>query len=136
MRYIDSSVLLRIVLDAPNALPKLELAGGITSSLTEVECLRSIDRLRLMDRIAPAEIETRRRLTFELLASFKILGLTPFVLSRAAEPLSLPLKTLDAINLATAMLWREDEHINLDFATHDIALANAARAIGFNVVGV
>jgi len=136
VRYIDSSVLLRIVFDAPNALRKSDVASGITSSLTQVECLRTIDRLRLIDRIATAEIERRRELTFAFLASFKILGLTPFVLSRAAEPFSLPLKTLDAIHLATAMLWREDEHIELDFATHDTALANAARAYGFPVLGV
>lgn len=47
----------------------------------------------------------------------------------------MPLKTLDAIHLATAMWWRDDAHHNLTFATHDAKLAEAARAAGFPVLG-
>jgi hypothetical protein len=44
--YVDSSVLLRVLLGQPNALP--EWAGidtAVGSSLVEVECLRTLDRL-------------------------------------------------------------------------------------------
>jgi hypothetical protein len=43
---------------------------------------------------------------------------------------------LDAIHLATALLWRETMHGQLIMATHDVALATAAQAHGFRVVGV
>jgi hypothetical protein len=46
------------------------------------------------------------------------------------------LGTLDAIHLATASLWLEQNEVALTMATHDEALAIAARAIGFDVVGV
>jgi len=47
-----------------------------------------------------------------------------------------PLGTLDAIHLATADLWREGRGKDPIVATHDKALALAARASGFRVMGV
>jgi hypothetical protein len=44
--------------------------------------------------------------------------------------------TLDAIHLATALLWKEMSHVDLTVATHDNALGLAARAHGLPVVGV
>ena len=44
----------------------------------------------------------------------------------------MPVKTLDAIHLATALLW--EEHAGeIVFLTHDGQLANAARACGLTV---
>ena len=46
------------------------------------------------------------------------------------------LRTLDAIHLATALLWREQFRVDLTMATHDGALGLAARAHGMPVAGV
>ena len=46
----------------------------------------------------------------------------------------LPLKTLDAIHLVTAVEWREKVG-DLAFAAHDHQLARAARDLGFHVLG-
>lgn len=135
MSYVDSSVLLRIVLDSPGALPKSHIGRGVSSRLTEVECLRTLDRLRLVTRVSAEEIARRRWLLSDLLKAVDLLVLSPAVLMRASQPLTLPLKTLDALHLASAMIWRETRDANLDFATHDTALANAARAAGFAVIG-
>ena len=43
--------------------------------------------------------------------------------------------TLDAIHLATALRWREHSDGGIVMATHDVALATAARACGLAVVG-
>ncbi len=51
-------------------------------------------------------------------------------------PLPTPLGTLDAIHLATALLWRETRDPDLLVATHDRALALAARGSGFRVIGI
>jgi hypothetical protein len=60
------------------------------------------------------------------------------VLARAAQPFPIPIGTLDAIHLATALhlraRWPPDERPLL-FATHDRALAAAARAMHFDVIG-
>lgn len=63
-------------------------------------------------------------------------GETIVVLERAAQPMPTELETLDALHLATAVLWREASDSDLVMATHDIALGLAARAHGFPVVGM
>ena len=134
--YLDSSVVLRIVLGARGALPKWEaLEHLVSSALLEVECLRTLDRLQLVDRIAAEEIALRRQTVYDLVSRMDIVEVTASVLARASQPLPVPLRTLDAIHLATAMLWREAEQADVEFATHDEALALAARAIGFKVIG-
>ena len=57
------------------------------------------------------------------------------VLSRASEPFPTPLGTLDALHLATALLWREQSGKDLVMATHDEGLALAARAFGLETLG-
>lgn len=70
------------------------------------------------------------------LEAVELVLLRPPVLSRASAPLPTPLGTLAAIHLATALTWR-DRMTPIDVvATHDAALALAARAFGFAVIGV
>lgn len=134
--YLDSSVLLRIVLGQPAALvewPQLE--RGVTSALAEVECLRTVDRLRLIASLSDLEVARRREAIYRILDSIEIVELTRPVLARAAQPMPTTLGTLDAIHLATALLWRERSGERLALATHDSALALAATASGFTVLG-
>jgi hypothetical protein len=62
--------------------------------------------------------------------------LRPPVLSRASEPMPVPLRTLDALHLATALTWRDRMGSLPTLATHDPALALAGQAFGFDVQGV
>ena len=57
------------------------------------------------------------------------------VLDRAAQPMPTELGSLDAIHLATALLWKEMTGSDLVMATHDVALALGAQAHGLRVVG-
>jgi predicted nucleic acid-binding protein len=135
--YLDSSVLLRVVLRQPNALPQWPaIEQGIGSALVEVECLRTLDRLRLAEGLADEEIAIRREAIFRLIEAMDVVELTRPVLARAAQPLPTALGTLDAIHLATALLWRERTGADLVMATHDGPLATAARASGLRVVGM
>ena len=134
--YIDSSVLLRLVLSEPAPLREWpDVHQGVTSALAEVEMLRTLDRLRFLvpsrDALALA---ARREVAFRLLEGLETIGITRSVLARAAQPLPTPLGTLAAIHLVSAMGWREHFE-GLVFATHDVALAAAARASGFEVIG-
>jgi hypothetical protein len=47
----------------------------------------------------------------------------------------MPLGTLDAVHLATALIWRDRMGPLATMATHDTALGSAARAFGFEVLG-
>lgn len=134
--YVDSSVLLRKVLRQPGSLREWAAIGtGVVSALAETECLRTLDRLRLRVGLSDAELARRRQAVFRLLESVEVVEVTSAVLARAAQPLPTELGTLDAIHLATALLWREHGGDDLVMATHDAALATAARACGLTVIG-
>lgn len=134
--YLDSSVLLRKVLHQPGSLRVwTAVRTGVVSALAETECLRTLDRLRLRANLSDPEVARRRQAVFRLLESLEVVAVTAPVLARAAQPLPTELGTLDAIHLATALLWREHGGGDLVMATHDLALATAARACGLPVVG-
>ena len=134
--YVDSSVLLRKVLRQPGALREwAAIRTGVASALAETECLRSLDRLRLRTGLADTDLARRREAVFRLLESIEVVEVTAPVLARASQPLPTELGTLDAIHLATALLWREHNGGDIVMATHDVALATAARACGLTVVG-
>ena len=70
------------------------------------------------------------------LEAIDLVLLRPPVLSRASEPMPMPLGTLHAVHLATALIWRDRMGPLPTMATHDTALGLAARAFGFDVRGV
>jgi predicted nucleic acid-binding protein len=134
--YVDSSVLLRKVLRQPGSLPEWRsIRTGVASALVETECLRSLDRLRLRAALPDRELARRREAIFRLVESLEVVEVTAQVLARAAQPLPTELGTLDAIHLATALLWREHRGETIVMATHDTALATAGRSCGLAVVG-
>lgn len=133
--YLDSSALLRVLLGEPGALPTLrECEALVSSEILVVECLRTIDRLRLQGRLSTTEAAERRDLANEWFEAVDLVLLRGPVLGRASEPLPVPLGTLDALHLATALVWRERRQQDLTVATHDNELALAARAFGFAVL--
>ena len=135
--YIDTSALLRIVLREHGALDDLRSYDGLVSSeLIAVESARTIDRLRLQGALTVEEAAVRRRAVSDWLEAIDLVLLRPAVLSRASEPLPTALGTLDAIHLATALVWRERMGALPTMATHDSALGLAARTVGFDVRGI
>jgi len=134
--YVDASVLLRVVLAQPNSLR--EWAGidqGVASALVMTESMRTLDRLRLRASLSDIEIAARRAKALELISSLHIVEVDQLVLRRASQPMPTEIGTLDAIHLATALLWQEATDEPLMMATHDAALALAAEAHGLPVVG-
>lgn len=135
--YVDASALLRVALRQPNALPEWrQIERGVSSALTTTESLRTLDRLRLRTKLSDAEVATYRATILALIDSLEIVDIDAIVLNRSAHPMPTELGTLDAIHLATALLWREETRTELVMATHDGALALSARAHGLTVVGV
>ena len=135
--YVDSSVLLRVVLGQPGRLKEWKkITLGVASGLVELECLRTLDRLRLEQGLSDEQLASRREVVYRLAEEMETVEPTSIVLRRAAQPLPTPLGTLDALHLATATLWRELRGQDLVMATHDRALATAARASGLRVLGI
>jgi predicted nucleic acid-binding protein len=122
--YVDTTVLLRVALGQGNVLPEWRrIDQGISSALVKTESLRTLDRARLRGTFADAELATRRATILALLASLELVDIDGRVLERAAQSMPTELGALDAIHLATALLWKE-------------MLALAAHAHGLPVAGV
>ena len=135
--YVDASVLLRVALGQPDALPAWsQIQQGVSSALVTIESLRTLDRLRVRVKLADSDVAKRRATMFDLIASLEVVDIDSTVLNRASQPMPTELGTLDAIHLATALLWKEMTRENLVMATHDGALALAAEAHGLPVVGM
>jgi uncharacterized protein len=134
--YLDTSVLLRVVLGEPNRLAEWSrITTAISSEIVRVECLRVLDRLRLEGRMDDRELARRRGAALDILRGFELVRLNRPVLDRASEPFPTLLRTLDALHLASALLVR-GRYRGLRFASHDDGQALAAKALGIPVIGV
>lgn len=134
--YVDTSALLRLVLAEPDTLKDLRSADALVSSeLLAVEVLRTIDRLRVQGALSVEEAASRRATATLWLEAVDLVLLQRPILERASEPFPTPLGTLDALHLATALVWRDRMRQPLLMATHDRDLALAARSFGIEVVG-
>jgi len=134
--YLDSSVVLRILLGQQNAWDGWRRwQKAYSSTLLHVECRRVIDRLRLesfLNDHAVAHVGTELRRLDRVIGR---IALTRSVTERASMTMPTSVKTLDAIHLASAMLLRERRHPDLTFVTHDAQQATCAQAFGFECLG-
>jgi predicted nucleic acid-binding protein len=134
--YVDTSVILRPLLGQRKALDWSAWEAAYSSEILGFEARRVIDRLRLeaaLDDLAVAEAQQ------ELSRIEQHLGtvvLSRSVLRRASLPMPTVVKTLDAIHLTSALMLQEGRGIELLFATHDLQQAIAAKAFGFQVLGI
>ena len=135
--YLDSSVLLRVILGQREKLREWKsIERGVASALVQVECLRTLDRLRLRAGLSDENLAERRQTVFRIIDETEVVEPSMVVLDRAARPFPTELGTLDAIHLATALMWREARGEEIVMATHDRALGTAAQASGLPVVGL
>lgn len=135
--YLDSSVILRKLFGEPNPLKEWTgIRKSFSSRLLSIECRRSIDRLRLVRNISNEALAEHLASLENLLAHVGVLTLTEEVYSRAEQPFSTPLGTLDGIHLATALHYKSTKESDFFFATHDQHLALAAKAHGLTVIGM
>jgi predicted nucleic acid-binding protein len=133
--YLDSSALLRLILREPAPIEGLQSEALVSSELLAVECPRTIDRLRLSGSLTLEEATVATTAIGEWLEAVDLVLLQRPILSRASEPFPTSLGTLDAIHLATALVYRDRMGEEIAMATHDGALATAARAFRISVLG-
>lgn len=135
--FLDTSVVLRVLLQQPNRLAAWRRwERAFASDILGVEARRAIDRLRLDAALDDAGIGRIHHDLRRVERAVARIPPTRAVLQRAALPFPTVVKTLDAIHLATAMLLAERRAVPLVFATHDGQQAAAAAALGFDCIGV
>ena len=128
MIYLDTSVALA-ELFAEDRRPAPEFWKGqlVSSRLLEYELWT-----RVHGRRAAA---THGEAVREILAAVAFVELAPTVLERAVEPFPVPIRTLGAIHLATA-LFLAGRRQGVMVATYDERMRAAARAVGLGLATV
>ncbi len=93
-------------------------------------------RLRFTGDVTEAGLRARLSRFAALERTWEYVELTRQLLRLAALPTITPVKALDAIHIASAIILRDQLGEPITFATHDRQQAAAARTLGFEVVGV
>jgi len=116
------------------ALAELRIAGRrATSALTFAEASRALIRARVAGRITAADERSALRALHTFERRCAIVAVTDDVLTRAGRPFPVePIRTLDAIHLATAELLGEAPQL-VTFVTRDDRVRENARALGYLV---
>ncbi|HSN91734.1 MAG TPA: type II toxin-antitoxin system VapC family toxin [Anaeromyxobacteraceae bacterium] len=133
--YVETSALLRVLLDGDEALrPVLSGEGLVTSTLTFVEAVRAVSRARREKRLDPGEAREAERQIASFERSCDAIALDDEVLRRAREDLpEEPVRTLDALHLASLRVL-DDALGGLELASCDDRVRRSARALGFTVI--
>jgi hypothetical protein len=134
--YFDTSVILRPLLGQSRALDWRKWNSAYSSELLGLEARRVLDRLRLESALDDPGVAKAHEELARIEQHIGIVLLTRSVLQRAALPMPTIVKTLNAIHLTSALMLQESKGSRLTFATHDLQQALAAKALGFEVVGV
>jgi predicted nucleic acid-binding protein len=135
--YLDTSTVLRVVLGQADPLAIWgKWSVACASELLGVEARRALDRLRLEGVLDDEQVGDFHAALAAIERTIDQIRVTRLVLGRGALPMATPVKTLDALHLASALLWRERRGGDLLFATHDPRQARAARGLGFECIGL
>lgn len=128
--YVETSALLRLVLERdPSIASYLEKVDLVTSRLTIVEAGRAFARIRQEGRRHAARLNESRHALEVFLSNCEIAALSDEILLRAAAPFPLePLRTLDAIHVATATAWNAVVGPTAILSTDNRVRANAGAA--------
>ncbi len=126
MIYVDTSVVLAYLL-AETRAPSDELwdAVLVSSRLLEYEVWNRLHARKLAVSHGAAARAVLQRMA--------VLELTPTVLQRALAPFPVPVRTLDALHLASAIYLR-DQGQAISLATYDSRMHEAAQALGIPVL--
>jgi predicted nucleic acid-binding protein len=130
--YVDSSALLKRYIDEPDSAAAAESLESdpdlVTGRHTVVEVRRNLARL-----LRPAELSRVKRTFSADLESFGIVELDAATCELAATIAETTgVRSLDALHLGAA---QRVGGTGIGFLTFDLRQAQAARALGFSVVG-
>ncbi len=135
--YAESSAVLTwLIGEAREATVRPLLADAervVASTLTTVECARALARGVITERLDPVDELAALKLLDMVSASWVTLEMTGRVLDRArARFPHEPVRTLDALHLATALMFHE-AHGKLTMVSLDERIRENAAGLGLSV---
>jgi hypothetical protein len=135
--YVDSSIVLRHILNSDSALGVIGPSDIVGSSdLLVIECQRVLQRERMAGHLNDQQYAEAVGALDSIVERLFLIELGPAVKQRAAGSFPTVVGTLDAIHLASAILWGQGQHLtDLRVLTVDRQLAICARSVGLQVIG-
>jgi predicted nucleic acid-binding protein len=135
--YAESSAVLAWLLDeGPGPRIRQVLAATdtvVASDLTIIECERVLLRAAALGEVTEAEAADRRAHLTTAAAHWHVLRIGPEIVERARQPFpGEPIRTLDAIHLASAIVARSAVS-GLALLSLDDRIRKAARTLGLGV---
>jgi hypothetical protein len=134
-RYIESSALVAALLEGDLSARASIRADGqrVTSALTATEALRAVLRARLSGRITASQQRAAIRSIQTFSRRCFVVDVTEPILAEAGHPFPVePIRTLDAIHLATAAALGDPPAL-VTIVTRDIRVRDNALALGYSV---
>jgi uncharacterized protein with PIN domain len=136
--YAESSAVLAWLLDEPSAATVRQLLGSseitVSSDLTLIECDRVLLRAIALKELTEAEAADRRAHLAAAAAHWQMLRIAPEIVDRARQPFpGEPIRTLDAIHLASLMVGRSAVR-GLGLLSLDDRVRKAAKGLGVDTV--
>jgi predicted nucleic acid-binding protein len=135
VRYIESSALVAALLERDAAALKSVRTRGrqVTSALTIAEATRAILRAHVGARLTADEERAAVRALRRFERRSFVVAVTDSVLARVRRPFPVePIRTLDAVHLATAELLGEPPPL-VTIVTRDARVRDNAEALGYAV---
>jgi predicted nucleic acid-binding protein len=135
--YAESSAVLAWLLGEPAAADVRErLAAAdivVASDLTLIECDRVVIRAATLGDLTEADAADRRAHLTSAAAHWNLLRISGEIVDRARQPFpGDPIRTLDAIHLASALVARSAAP-GLELLSLDDRIRTAAKKLGFSV---
>lgn len=135
VRYVESSALVAALLERDASALKAVRGKGrqVTSALTIAEAGRAIARARLAERLTAEQERAAVRALRRFERRSYVVAVTDAVLARVRRPFPVePIRTLDAVHLATAELLGEPPQL-VTVVTRDARVHDNAHALGYAV---
>lgn len=135
--YAESSAVLAWLLDEASGPEIRQLLGGtdavVASDLTLIECDRVLLRATTLGELTEAEAADRRAHLTMAAAHWHVLRIGPDIVERARQPFpGEPIRTLDAIHLASALAARSAV-AGLELLSLDDRIRKTAARLGLRV---
>ncbi len=136
--YAESSAVLSWLFGEPSGEEALRLLRSATrifaSELTLLECERAIHQAEAAGRLNARQAEAARARLEAATGSWNVFRISAVIMNRARRPFPRePLRTLDALHLATALRVGEFQ-AKLEVLTFDRRIRANALALGVDVV--
>lgn len=135
IRYIESSALVAALLEGDRAARVSIRSVGrrVTSAITFAEAARAIVRARTTGRLTESEERAAVRGLRVFERRTDIVAVTDAILARVRRPFPVePVRTLDALHLATAEILTESPQL-LTVVTRDDRVRDNARALAYAI---